>query len=319
LTAEEGDPPFGDKPDGPPTTPQRTRADHRKVSMQVRMNDHSHSNSNNNHNNHNNNNNNQNSNNNANLYNAPQDPQPILSPSYPPSTPQHQHTQQQPYTPASQMNQSPQKHAPQLMQPPYIHPPTPSQHLHPGLMPSASMNYPQTPSNLLPMQTINTPQQQPIPSPSQAESAAARTLKKRKTTENLRTGKETAAQAMRRTEATQYAQETLERARQSSTIGNLLRAYQQQETATRAKPLKVGADGSPLEGLDSTVQLFQMSCEDMAKGPEADQARMRGERWIDHVGVTYLSQAIDAFLNDFQGEFTRFYRYPRHSVRVHSH
>lgn len=84
-------------------------------------------------------------------------------------------------------------------------------------------------------------------------------------------------------------------------MGNLLRAYQQQETATRTKPLKVGADGSPLEGLDSTVQLFQMSCEDMAKGPEADQARMRGERWIDHVGITYLSQAVDAFLNDFQG------------------
>lgn len=281
--------------------------------MQVRMNDHSHSHSNSNHNNNSNTNQNNNSqnnnaqnnngqNNNSNLYNAPQDQQPVLSPTYPPSTPQHQHVQQQPYTPASQMHQSPQKHGVQMMQPPYIHPPTPSQHLHPGLMPSATMSYPQTPSSLMPMQTINTPQQQPIPSPTQVESAAARTLKKRKTTENLRTGKETAAQALRRNEASQYAQEALDRARQSSTIGNLLRAYQQQDTATRTKPLKVGADGSPLEGLDSTVQLFQMSCEDMAKGPEADQARMRGERWIDHVGVTYLPQAIDAFLNDFQGK-----------------
>lgn len=298
LTAEEGDPPFGEKPDGPPTTPQRTRADHRKVSMQVRMNDHSHSNSSNSSNLHNNNNA-ASRNSAANLYSAP-DQQSVLSPTYPPSTPQHQHIQQQPYTPASQMNQSPQKHAPQMMQPPYIHPPTPSQQLHPSLMPSAAVSYPQTPSNLMPMQTINTPQQQPVPSPSPVESAAARTLKKRKTTENLRTGKDSAAQALRRNEAAQYAQEALDRARQSSTIGNLLRAYQQQEAATRVKPLKVGADGSPLEGLDSTIQLFQMSCEDMAKGPEADQARMRGERWIDHVGVSYLSQAIDAFLNDFQ-------------------
>lgn len=253
--------------------------------MQVRMNDHSHANSSNNVGN------NQNLQNQYN--NAPQD-QHIPSPSYPPATPQ------QPYTPASHMNQSPQKHAPQLMQPPYIHPPTPSQHLHPGLMPSAPMTYPQTPSNMMPMQAL-TPSQ-PIPSPNQAESAAARTLKKRKTTENLR-GKDTAAQALRRNEAAQYAQEALDRARQSPTMGNLLRAYQQQDVATRSKPPKVGTDGSPLEGLDSTIQLFQMSCEDMAKGPEADQARMRGERWIDHVGITYLAGAVDAFLNDFQGEF----------------
>lgn len=261
------------------------------------MNDHSQSNTSNSGNIHNG----SAQSNNTSLYSAPdQQQQPILSPSYPPSTPQHQHIQQQPYTPGTQLNQSPQKHAPQMMQPPYIHPPTPSQQLHPGLMPSATMNYPQTPSNLMPMQTITTPQQ-PIPSPSPVESAAARTLKKRKTTENLR-GKDSAAQALRRNEATQYAQEALDRARQSPTIGNLLRAYQQQESATRVKPLKVGPDGSPLEGLDSTVQLFQMSCEDMAKGPEADQARMRGERWIDHVGVTYLPQAVDAFINDFQGE-----------------
>jgi hypothetical protein len=42
-----------------------------------------------------------------------------------------------------------------------------------------------------------------------------------------------------------------------------------------------------------------MSAEDGATGPEAAQARMRGERWIDSVGVSYLSQAIDSFLNDF--------------------
>lgn len=245
--------------------------------MQVRMNDHSHSNNNSNHQN--------------NTYTTPQE-QPIPSPSYPPATPQ------QPYTPASHMNQSPQKHAPQLMQPPYVQPPTPSQHLHPSLMPPATMGYPQTPSNMMPMQAM-TPSQ-PVPSPSQVESAAARTLKKRKTTENLR-NKDSAALGLRRNDANQYAQEALERARQNPTIGNMLRAYQQQEAATRTKPLKVASDGSPLEGLDSTVQLFQMSCEDMAKGPEADQARMRGERWIDHVGITYLLQAVDAFLNDFQG------------------
>jgi hypothetical protein len=203
------------------------------------------------------------------------------------------------------MSQSPQKHGPQMMQPPYLQPPTPSQHLHSGLMPSANMNYPQPQSNLLPMTTQPMPLM-PSPQHSESAAAAARTLKKRKTTENLR-GKENNNLSMRRDEASQYAQDSLDHARHNPTLGNLVRAYQQHDMATRTKPSKVSSDGSPLEGLDSTIQLFQMSCEDMAQGVEADQARMRGERWLDHVGIPYLMSAIDTFLNDFQG---RLYRFP---------
>lgn len=59
------------------------------------------------------------------------------------------------------------------------------------------------------------------------------------------------------------------------------------------------ADTGVADGLDSTIQLFQMSCEDSATGPEADHARLRGERWTDHVGVMHLSDAIDNFIYDF--------------------
>lgn len=148
-----------------------------------------------------------------------------------------------------------------------------------------------------------------MPSPSQnaAESAAARTLKKRKTTDNLRGGKETASQAeLRRNEAAHHAQDALDRARRNPSIGNLIAAFQQQEAATRTKPPKLNSDGSAAEGLDNTIQLFLMSCEDMATGPEADSARMRGDRWIDYIGVARLVQAIDGFLNDFQGKRIRY-------------
>lgn len=58
-----------------------------------------------------------------------------------------------------------------------------------------------------------------------------------------------------------------------------------------------------MEGLDSTIQLFQMSCEDSSRGPEADQARLRGERWIDLVGTNQLNSAFELFLHDFLGEW----------------
>ena len=146
-----------------------------------------------------------------------------------------------------------------------------------------------------------------MPSMGSSENIAngARTLKKRKTVDNLRQGKETAEQTeMRRSEASQLAQDFLDQARQTPTIGNLLKAYQQQDVATRSKPPKISNDGMAVEGLDSTVQLFHMSCEDASSGPEADQARLRGERWVDHVGIMHLSAGFDSFLHDFLGRCT---------------
>ena len=285
LTAEEGEPPFGDKADMPPTTPQRTRADHRKVSMQVRLDATPSSNTYT-----------------PNGMSARHEAPPVPSPSY--NGPGMQQQQQQ-----AQMQQQAQ-HAPQLMQPPYMghmQSQQQPQMQSSGLMPPAQMAYQPGPSNLMPMTPISNIPPMPMP-PSTASSLEdsglnSRTLKKRKTTENLRTGKETLEQAeARRTEAAQLGQDLLEQAKQHQTLGNLLKAYQQQDVATRSRPPRLDANGVVVEGLDSTIQLFQMSCEDSARGPEADQARMRGERWLDHIGVHHLSTAIDSFLNDFLGK-----------------
>lgn len=72
--------------------------------------------------------------------------------------------------------------------------------------------------------------------------------------------------------------------------------------AARSKQSKAQSDGGIAEGLDSTIQLFQMSCEDTARGVEMEQARLRGQRWIDNVGVAHLPDAIDEFIHDFLGE-----------------
>lgn len=225
---------------------------------------------------------------------------PMPSPSYNAQSMAQQQAQ------ASHMQQQSQ-HAPQLMQPPYMNhmqSPQQPQMQSSGLMPSAQMGYQAGPSNLMPMTPITNIPPMPLPpgTASSVEDANSRTLKKRKTTENLRSGKESLEQAeARRTEASQLGQDYLDQARQHQTLGNLLKAYQQQDVATRPRPPRLDANGVVVEGLDSTIQLFQMSCEDQARGPEADQARMRGERWLDHIGVHHLSTAIDSFLNDFLG------------------
>ena len=270
----------------PPTTPQRTRADHRKVSMQVRLDATPSSNTYT-----------------PNGLSARHDP-PVPSPSY--NAPSMQQQQQQ----APHMQQPPQ-HAPQLMQPPYLshmQSPQQPQMQSSGLMPPAQMGYQPGPSNMMPMTPITNIPPMPMPpsTPNNLDESSmnARTLKKRKTTENLRTGKETLDQAeARRAEAAQVGQEYLDQARQHQTLGNLLKAYQQQDVATRSRPPRYDANGAVVEGLDSTIQLFQMSCEESARGPEADQARMRGERWLDHIGVHHLGTAIDSFLNDFLGKW----------------
>lgn len=209
---------------------------------------------------------------------------------------------------AQQPLMHPPQHAPQLMQPPYMNQmqsPQQGQMQPSALMPPAHMAYQPGPSNLMPMTAISNIPPMPLPpsTASSVEDANARTLKKRKTTENLRTGKETLEQAeARRTEASQLGQDYLDQARHHQTLGNLLKAYQQQDVATRSRPPRIDANGAVVEGLDSTIQLFQMSCEDSARGPEADQARMRGERWLDHIGVHHLSTAIESFLGDFLGK-----------------
>jgi hypothetical protein len=288
LTAEEGEPPFGDKADMPPLTPTRTRADHRKVSMQVRMDP------------------DRNNTYNPNNLNGGHIEASMPSPSYMPQPMQQQ-----------QQNLMQQHNMPQLMQPPYMSHPgqqqqqmqqpqqlqQQQQQMQSSLLPSAPMGYQQPMQNSMPM-PMNSMPPMPIPAAASDNSGVnARTLKKRKTVDNLRLGKESAEQTeARRTEATQIAQGMLDQARQNPTVSNLLRAYQQQDIATRTKPAKLNSDGTVAEGLDSTVQLFQMSCEDSARGPEADQARLRGERWIDHVGVGHLQGAFDSFLHDFLGK-----------------
>ena len=272
LTAEEGEPPFGDKADMLENTATRTRADHRKVSMQVRLDP----------------------NPNSNMTFTPSRPEPPLpSPSYPlqpmqqlQSQPPQPHLMQLPYHPSQQLQQ---------------------QHIQPSLMSSTPMTFQQPPTNMIPMGIPSMPSMPP-PVPGENAVNGTRTLKKRKTVDNLRQGKESAEQTeMRRNEATQMAHDLLDAAHQSPTIGNLLRAYQQQDVATRSKPPKTFSESNIVEGLDSTIQLFYMSCEDSSNGPEADQARLRGERWIDHVGMPHIAVAIDYFLHDFLGEITEPY------------
>lgn len=259
----------------PPATPTRSRADHRKVSMQVRMDpDRS-----------------------GNTY-TPSHAQSSASSEPAPTLPTTS------YLPAAPIPQQPGSHTmPQMMQPPYMTHPTMPQNVQTTLMPPASMMYPHAPNSVMPVSLANMP---PMPVPAASTSTAeastsnSRTLKKRKTVDNLKTGKEGVdAMELRRNDASQIAQTLLDQARQNPTIGNLLRAYQQQDIASRTKPSK-SIDGA-LEGLDSTIQLFQMSCEDSARGMEAEHARLRGERWVDHVGVGHLSDAIDSFLHDFLG------------------
>lgn len=139
---------------------------------------------------------------------------------------------------------SAQQHAPQMMQPPYMghQQQQQSQHhqlqqqqqqqqhqMQTTLMPAAHLSYAHTPASMMPMGMQNIP---PMPAPSsvgttgappsasmEASSSAARTLKKRKTVDNLRTGKETNQEAeIRKSEAAQLAQECLDQARRVSGV-----------------------------------------------------------------------------------------------------
>lgn len=240
---------------------------------------------------------------------------PMPSPSYAAQSLQQQQAMSAQQMQAQQQQQ--QQHMPQMMQSPTYLPQQnlqQQQSMPTSLLPPAQMGYgpsalqqqPQQ-SNLMPLSSMSG--MPPIPSPSPIEPSnplggGGRTIKKRKTVENIRGAKESSEEAeLRRTEATQAAQEMLNAARQNPTLSNLIRAYQQHDMATRPKPTRLGGGESQVvEGLDSTIQLFQMACEDGARGPEADQARLRGERWMDHVGVNHLSDAVETFLHDFLGK-----------------
>lgn len=192
LTAEEGEPPFGNKADMQPAPTTRMRSDHRKVSMQVRMNGSNH-----------------------NHHHAANGHDPAIGNQYAQAGPPMSQPQPSPGIPPVSMQQQQAQYM-QPLAPQYVYP----QQTISGaalMPPSAPMQYPQAPSNLpMPMaMTSIPPMPMPTSTPLPDTTSTSRTLKKRKTTDNLRTSKESLEQAeAKRAEALQLAQDCLEQARQ---------------------------------------------------------------------------------------------------------